>query len=49
MIELGKYAETVLTAYAVSLALLIAIVLFSWRKNNAVRRKLMELEHERDG
>ncbi|MCR9112696.1 MAG: heme exporter protein CcmD, partial [Rhodobacteraceae bacterium] len=32
MPDLGKYAEAVLSAYAVSIVLLVALVVLSWRR-----------------
>ena len=46
MIELGKYSATVLTAYGVSLALLIGIVIQSIRANAAARRALEAQERQ---
>lgn len=40
--DLGKYADTVLSAYAVSLLVLIALVLLSLR---AARKARAELDH----
>ncbi len=47
MIELGKYAGTVLGAYGVSLALLLGVIVQSLRANARARRELEE--HERRG
>lgn len=44
MIELGKYAGTVLAAYGVSVALLIGIILQTLRANARARRELEEHE-----
>lgn len=44
MIELGKYAHTVLTAYGLSLVLLAGIVVQSLRANARARRELEEQE-----
>lgn len=44
MIELGKYAATVLSAYGVSLGLLVAIIVQSLRANARARRDLEEYE-----
>jgi heme exporter protein D len=49
MPELGRYAGTVLGAYAVTLVLLGLLVLLSWRRSAAVRRRLAELEARRKG
>ncbi|MEM7320140.1 MAG: heme exporter protein CcmD [Pseudomonadota bacterium] len=40
--DLGKYADTVLSAYAVSLVLLAALVVLSIRRGRKVRA---EMEH----
>ncbi|AWX94020.1 heme exporter protein CcmD [Paracoccus yeei] len=47
MIELGKYAGTVLAAYGISLALLVGVVVQTLRANVRARRALEE--HERHG
>ena len=44
MIDLGKYASTVLSSYAVSLLLLAAIVGLTLRRNAAVRDRLAKME-----
>lgn len=44
MIELGKYAGTVLAAYGVSVALLAGVILQSLRANARARRELEEYE-----
>ncbi|MBD9528226.1 MULTISPECIES: heme exporter protein CcmD [Paracoccus] len=44
MIELGKYANTVMSAYGISLVLLAAIILQTWRANARARRDLEEHE-----
>lgn len=44
MIELGKYAHTVLAAYGVSLVLLAGIVIQTVRANAKARRALEEYE-----
>ncbi|MGR3323051.1 MAG: heme exporter protein CcmD [Pseudooceanicola sp.] len=49
MPELGKYAAEVLSAYAVSLALLIALVLVSLRRARRMRAELDRVEARRDG
>jgi heme exporter protein D len=45
--DLGRYAATVLGAYAVTLVLLAALVGMSWRRSAAVRRRLAEVEARR--
>ncbi|MDO5604243.1 MAG: heme exporter protein CcmD [Paracoccus sp. (in: a-proteobacteria)] len=47
MIELGKYATTVLTAYGISLALLGAIIWQSIARNARARRDLERQEGDR--
>ncbi|MBY5988362.1 heme exporter protein CcmD [Roseovarius atlanticus] len=47
MPELGKYAEAVLSSYAVSLVLLIALVVFSWRRSVRVKNALKDVERKR--
>lgn len=47
MIELGKYADSVLTAYAVSLLLLGGIVVQSLLRNARARRALQAEEPRR--
>jgi heme exporter protein D len=42
--ELGKYAGTVLWAYAASLLLIAGIVALSWMQARRVRRQLRALE-----
>lgn len=49
MPDLGKYAVEVLTAYGVSLTLLAAIVLISWRRSRRARALLQEMEARNDG
>ena len=44
MPDLGDYAFEVLSAYAVSIVLLVAIVAFSWRRYVKVRAALEEVE-----
>ena len=48
MIDLGKYATTVLSAYAVSLALLAFIIVASYIRNARARARLAEIESRRD-
>ncbi len=51
MPNLGKYADAVLSAYAVTLTLLAAIVLLSLWRSRRVRAELQKLEerHKSDG
>jgi heme exporter protein D len=44
MPDLGRYAGTVLGAYAVTLALLGLLVAVSWWRAAQVRRRLAEIE-----
>ena len=44
MPDLGQYATEVLSAYAVSIALLVAIIWLSWRRYVKVRAALEEIE-----
>ncbi|WP_102110033.1 heme exporter protein CcmD [Kandeliimicrobium roseum] len=46
MPDLGKYAGTVLGAYAATLLLLAVLVLLTWARGRAVRRRLEEAEAE---
>ncbi|WBU63162.1 heme exporter protein CcmD [Paracoccus aerodenitrificans] len=48
MIELGKYAGTVLSAYGISLALLAAIIWQSVARNARARRALAQQEGKPD-
>lgn len=49
MPDLGKYAVWVLSAYGVSILLLIAIVLLTMARARRVRRKLEAAEARRNG
>ena len=49
MPDLGKYAVEVLAAYGVSLTLLLAIVLISWRQSRRARTALDSVEGQQDG
>ena len=44
MPELGKYAETVLSAYAVSLVLLVALIWISIRRAKKIKKQLESVE-----
>lgn len=44
--DLGKYADAVLSAYAVSLVLLAALVILSWRRAVRVKKELDGIEHK---
>ena len=51
MPDLGKYAEAVLSSYAVSLGLLIVLVALSWRRSLRIKSALQEIEkrQKKDG
>jgi heme exporter protein D len=49
MPDLGKYAAEVLLAYGVSIAVLITLVVISWRQSLRVRRNLEAVEDRRNG
>lgn len=49
MPDLGKYAVEVYAAYAVSLALLAAIGLISWRQSRKAKAELDAIEARKDG
>ncbi len=49
MIELGKYATTVLGAYGVSIVLLMAIIGLTIRQDAHAKRKLAKLERRKNG
>nr|WP_090216840.1 heme exporter protein CcmD [Epibacterium ulvae] len=42
--ELGKYADTVLSTYAVSLALLIGLVVWTILRGQKIRKELRKIE-----
>ncbi|WP_170402383.1 heme exporter protein CcmD [Ruegeria arenilitoris] len=44
MPDLGKYAETVLSSYAASIVLLVALVVFSIQRGRKVRAEMEEIE-----
>jgi heme exporter protein CcmD len=44
MPDLGTYATEVLLAYAVSLGLIAALILWSWTRSRRVKRDLAALE-----
>ena len=46
MPDLGKYADTVLSAYAVSLPLLLVLVIVSIRRGRAVKKQLEAVENK---
>lgn len=49
MPELGKYGETILTAYAATIVLVAVIVVLSIVRARKVKRQLAELEARRNG
>ncbi|MEL6452781.1 MAG: heme exporter protein CcmD [Pseudomonadota bacterium] len=49
MPDLGKYADAVLSAYAVSIVLLVAIVVLSLWRGRRVRAEMEDVERQRDG
>ena len=49
MPDLGKYAETILSAYAVTIVLIIAIIVTSVMRARKTKRQLDELEARRNG
>lgn len=44
MPDLGKYADTVLSAYGVSILLVVALVWISIRRSGRVRQQLQDVE-----
>ena len=49
MPDLGKYAEAVLSAYAVSIVLLVSIVVLSLWRGRRVRAEMEDVERRQDG
>ena len=49
MPDLGKYGETILTAYAATIILVAVIVVLSIMRARKVKRQLAELEARRNG
>lgn len=49
MPELGKYAETVLTAYAATIILMGVIIVLSVVRARKVKKQLEEIEARRNG
>ncbi len=51
MPDLGKYAETVLSAYAASILLLVVLIAFSILRGRKIRAEMDRVEHRasRDG
>lgn len=46
MPDLGKYAVEVLLAYAVTIALVLGLVVVSWRQSAKARKQLEQLEND---
>lgn len=44
MPDLGKYAEVVLSAYAVSVVLILGLIVASILRSNRIRRELQKVE-----
>ncbi|UWQ13498.1 heme exporter protein CcmD [Aliiroseovarius sp. M344] len=44
MLELGKYAGAILSSWGITLALLIALVLVTWRRSVQVKKALQAAE-----
>lgn len=44
MMDLGKYASTVLSAYGAAIALLVALVVVSLWQGAKMKRRLVEIE-----
>ena len=47
--DLGKYAVEVVSAYGVSITLLLGITGLSWRRFRRVRSEMERVERSRDG
>ncbi|WP_372614314.1 heme exporter protein CcmD [Aquicoccus sp.] len=47
MPDLGKYAEAVLSSYAVSILLIVALVVLSVRRSRKVKAQLDDIETRR--
>lgn len=47
--DLGKYAVEVVSAYGVSIALLLGITGLSWRRFRRVREEMERVERSRNG
>lgn len=45
MPELGKYATEVLSAYGISIALLVLLVLMVWNRSRRAKKALDEVEN----
>ncbi len=46
MPDLGKYAETVLSAYAVSIALIVGLVMISILRSKKIKKQLQDVENK---
>jgi heme exporter protein D len=46
MPDLGKYAEAVLSSYAVSIAIIIGLIVVSVMRANRVNKQLQEIENK---
>ncbi|MDE9451742.1 heme exporter protein CcmD [Aliiroseovarius sp. Z3] len=44
MLDLGKYADAILSSWGITLALLIALVLVTWRRSVQVKKALHAAE-----
>ncbi|WP_289043253.1 heme exporter protein CcmD [uncultured Aliiroseovarius sp.] len=44
MLELGKYADAILSSWGATLALLIALILVTWRRSVQVKKALHTAE-----
>lgn len=47
--DLGKYAGTVLSAYAATIVLLVILVVWTLYRGRKVRAEMAELERKKDG
>jgi heme exporter protein D len=47
--DLGKYAGTVLSAYAATIVLLVILVAWTLYRGRKVRAEMAELERKKDG
>lgn len=46
MPDLGKYADAVLSAYAVSIVLVLGLILVSILRSNRIRKELQDIERK---
>ena len=49
MFDLGKYTDAILTSWGVTLGLLIALILVSWRRSAQVKKTLKAAEKRASG